>query len=352
MSLRTRIAHRILPAGKALVSAVRAAQSLAPVADIDRNLDPQVRALIAASSILPGTHTMDPEAARRSVRMQAFAADVPKLELGAVEDIEIRGAEGPLRARKYVPRHQRGGRALVYYHGGGWVICDLDTHDGLCRWLCERAGVTVVSVDYRLAPEHPYPAAALDAIASFGSAAEVLRAELGADAQIAVAGDSAGGNLSANVSIAALRGEVEAPAFQLLIYPGLDMTRSLPSHQTFGSGYYLDSDMMDWFLDHYVPPRQRKEAMASPLLGAQAMDASELGRLCPTIVVTAGYDALIDEGHAFAQLVESTGVPVRYRCETRLPHAYAQMGGLIDEARRALDRFVNDLDYGYSTWGQ
>jgi acetyl esterase len=221
------------------------------------------------------------------------------------EDVNLAGAAGPLTARLYVPANApAGGPLLVYFHGGGWVEGSAATHEPSCRLLAHLAGVRVISVDYRLAPEHPYPAAADDALAAYRDA-RARAAELGADpARVAVGGDSAGGNLAAVVA-QDLRGDAEAPAFQLLIYPGLDMSRKHPSRLRFGEGFVLTEENMTWYEDQYVPDRAlRADPRVSPLV------APDLAALPPAYIATALADPLRDEGEAYAERLRAAGVPV------------------------------------------
>jgi len=228
----------------------------------------------------------------------------PRLPVGA-EDRTVAGAAGPLAARLYVPAGEAApGPLLVYYHGGGWVEGSPATHEPSCRLLAHLAGVRVLSVAYRLAPEHPFPAAADDAL-DVGVGGERRAAEFGADPRrLAVGGDSAGGNLAAVVALD-LRGAPTAPAFQLLIYPGCDMTHRHPSRVAFGTGFLLTEENMTFYEDAYVPDRARRaEPRVSPLL------APDLSGLPPAHVATALADPLRDEGEAYARRLREAGVTV------------------------------------------
>jgi acetyl esterase len=227
---------------------------------------------------------------------------------------------------------------LVYYHGGGWVIGDLDTHDTLCRELANGSGCAVVAVDYRMGPEHRFPAAVDDSIA----AARWVRANaasLQLDAtRMAVGGDSAGGNLAAVLAIAA-RDAGDLPlAFQLLIYPGTDQRRGTPSHRSNGQGYLLTSDTIDYFHDHYIDdPRHDLDWRASPLLH------TDLSRLPPAFVLTAGYDPLRDEGLQYAQALSEAGNRADLVCFERQIHGFVTMGRVIDEANTAVSLCASQL---------
>jgi acetyl esterase len=214
---------------------------------------------------------------------------------------------GDVPVRLYVPRDaEPSGPLLVYYHGGGWVQGSVSTHDGGCRTLAHGSGVRVLSVDYRLAPEHEYPAAVEDAVAAYAWAVEHA-AELGADpARVAVGGDSAGGNLAAVVALAARDdGSLTDPVFQLLIYPVCDVAEKSASVLTFARGFLLTEEGMDWYIDKYLPDRARRaEPQVSPLR------ASDLAGLPPAFVATCLPDVLRDEGEAYAARLREAGVPV------------------------------------------
>jgi acetyl esterase len=220
---------------------------------------------------------------------------------------------------------------LVYFHGGGWTIGDLDTHDTLCRTLANQAAGAVVAVDYRMGPEHRFPAAVDDALAAtvwVGAHA----ADLGLDAQrLALGGDSAGGNLAAVVALA-LRdvGHAPQPRLQLLIYPATDMRAVAPSHTSNGEGYLLTHETMVWFRNHYLAPAQWTDWRASPLL------AENLAGLPPALVITAGHDPLRDEGRQYADALSAAGTPTQYICFERQIHGFILMGKVLDEANTAV----------------
>jgi acetyl esterase len=227
---------------------------------------------------------------------------------------------------------------LVYFHGGGWTIGDLDTHDTLCRELCNQARSAVASVDYRLAPEHRFPAAVDDAVA----ATRWLHAnatELKLDAtRLAVGGDSAGGNLAAVVSIIA-RDTADLPiVFQLLIYPATDQHGATPSHAENGKGYLLTHETMNYFADHYLPDRsQYKDWRASPLLHLN------LENLPPALIITAGFDPLRDEGAAYAKRLTESGNRASYINFPRQIHGFITMGKILDESHTAVALCASEL---------
>ena len=211
---------------------------------------------------------------------------------------------------------------LVFFHGGGFVIGDLDTHDEPCRMLCRHAGVQVLSVDYRLAPEHPFPSAVRDALAAFRWAV-AHASELGADAErVAVGGDSAGGNLSAVTAQLASRDGGPAPALQLLIYPDVDLTEArATSGRLFAEGFYLTENDRRWCTRHYFAGTERdaSDPLASPAL------AQDLSGLAQAIVITAGFDPLRDEGEAYAEALRKAGTRVVLDRAPDLIHGFINM---------------------------
>ncbi len=227
---------------------------------------------------------------------------------------------------------------LVYCHGGGWVIGDLESHDTLCRELANGSGCAVVAVDYRMGPEHRFPAAVDDALAATRWV-RANAASLQLDAsRMAIGGDSAGGNLAAVVAIAA-RDAGDLPiAFQLLIYPATDMRRGAPSHQSNGQGYLLTSDTITYFHDHYIDdPRHDLDWRASPLL------QPDLSRLPPSFILTAGYDPLRDEGLQYAQALTEAGSQAALVCFERQIHGFITMGKVLDEATVAVSLCASQL---------
>ena len=299
-------------------------------------LHPQARALLEliAERGIPATHTLSPAEARAVYRdRRGFTQPAPP-PVASVQARQADGPHGPIALRLYRPLGTTADQVLpvlVYYHGGGWVIGDLDTHDTLCRELANLSGCAVVSVDYRLAPEHRFPAAVDDAIAAarwVHREAPALRLEA---SRIAVGGDSAGGNLAAVVAIAE-RDAGEVPlAFQLLIYPATDQHRSAPSHERLGEGYLLTRDTMAYFSGHYLPgPAEYSDWRASPLLHP------DLSRLPPALVLTAGYDPLRDEGLAYAQRLSEAGSLATHLSFERQIHGFILMGRVLDEANAAV----------------
>jgi acetyl esterase len=291
------------------------------------SLHPQVAALLerAARSPLPKYHRVAPSVARRIYRdtraaLAPKAPEVAETGLIALRDYAM---------RVYRPVAKEALPALVYFHGGGWTIGDVDTHDVLCRQLAIGARCVVFSVDYRLAPEHPFPAAVEDCIAATQHVAENA-AQLGIRG-IAVGGDSAGGNLAAVVALHARDAGGPALAFQLLVYPATDQRLGTASHERNARGYLLERESIDFFRRCYLPdPRAYADWRASPLL------ASEHRGLPPALVITAGYDPLLDEGKSYAERLRAAGVEVAYREYPDMVHGFLLMGGVLDTANAAV----------------
>jgi acetyl esterase len=272
--------------------------------------------------------------ARADRRLEAeIVAPRRPIPMARVEPVEIPGPAGTIPARLYVPRRPGRGRVplLVYYHGGGWVIGDLDTHDNPCRFLAAHSGVAVLSVDYRLAPEHPFPAAFEDARAAFAWAAGNA-GELGCDpVWIAVGGDSAGANLAAAVCLQARNESAPPPALQLLIYPVTQVGGETPSRNLFREGFLLTRRSMDYFEENYLP---RLEDHADPRVSL--LHADDLGNLAPAYVAVAGFDPLRDEGEAYALQMRDAGTPVTLRLHPGLVHTYANLPAICPSAHWAM----------------
>src|SRR5438874_2737839 len=265
---------------------------------------PQVAELLlrAARSPLSPYHTVSPFVARRIYRdtravLAPPAPEVAQVRLLATESYAL---------RVYRPVKNETLPALVYFHGGGWTIGDIDTHDVLCRQLAVGARCVVIAVDYRLAPEHPFPAAVDDCFAAARYVADNA-AKLNVQG-VAVGGDSAGGNLAATVALLARDAGGPALAFQLLIYPATDQRLATASHERNGQGYLLTRDAIQYFRRAYLPnEKDWVDWRASPLL------AKSHAKLPPALVITAGYDPLLDEGRAYADKLRAAGVGVAYR---------------------------------------
>ena len=290
------------------------------------SLHPQVVQLLerAAKSPLPPYYEVPAHIARRIYRdtRSAVAPKAPE-----VAEARLLLAPGPVALRAYRPagsKPEEALPALVYFHGGGWVIGDLDTHDVLCRQLANGARCAVYSVDYRLAPEHPFPAAVEDCIAAVKYVAARHR-------QVAVGGDSAGGNLAAVVALDARDRGGPKIDFQLLIYPGTDQRAGHASVTRNGEGYLLTKRAMEYFRASYLPnPKDYVDWRASPLL------AKSLAGLPPAYLITAGYDPLLDEGREYAERMAKEGVEVAYREYPDMMHGFILFGGVLDTANAAV----------------
>jgi acetyl esterase len=290
----------------------------------------------------PPLETLGVAEARTRIADDARSFAGPKLPVARVEEITVPGAAGPLGGRLYVPdgAGERSG-LLVYFHGGGFVVCDLETHDNTCRFLAREAGMRVLAVDYRRAPEHPFPAAIDDALAAFRFAASHA-SELGADsARVAVGGDSAGGNLAAGVALLTAGEDGPAPAFQLLFYPWLDLSRKRDSYGLFGDGFLLTEGQIDWYKGHYLADASEAvDTRCSPLL------ATEAGGLAPAYIATAGFDPMRDDGEDYARRLRAAGVPVALRRHRGLIHGFVNVVGVGHVGREALLEAAGALRVG------
>jgi acetyl esterase len=303
-------------------------------------LDPQVQFLLRMQELTgrPGFCEPTPAAGRLRYRKETAAHIRSPTAVGSVRDVFIPTGAQTIRARHYAPANTSSVTLplLVYFHGGGFVIGDLDTHDEPCRLLCRDAQTHVLSVEYRLAPEHPFPAAVDDSIAALAWA-QSNAADLGADhKRVCVGGDSAGANLATVAARdAAVRGR--AVAAQLLLYPVLDHEET-ESRKVFARGYLLEKRDTDAFRQHYTPdpvPTDRAW-MVSPL------HATELHLLPPTLLVTAGFDPLRDEGQAYARALRAAGVTVHERCEGPLVHGFIHMTAAVPAAARAVREIASE----------
>jgi acetyl esterase len=305
----------------------------APIVIDGQTLDPGVQLLLALRDrrgVRP-FKAMTPEQARRYVSAESRRTAGPPPPVKAVHQLHVDGAAGPLEARHYVPPDPGGPHPLLLFlHGGGFVLGGLDTHDVPCRMLCRHAGVHVLAVEYRKAPEHPFPAAVHDARAALTWATGHAQA-LGADpTRIAIGGDSAGGNLSAVVTRLAVRDGTPAPVLQLLIFPATDIQSEWPSVELFGEGFYLTRDDRDWYHEHYLSGASEDDPLGSPLL------SGDLRNLPTAFVVTAGFDPLRDEGEAYAEALRKAGSPVILRRFASLTHSFINMTAINPASHDAL----------------
>ena len=299
-------------------------------------LDPQAKALVdlVASKNIPGPEQVTPDEARELYKKSRGRLQPVKPEVASVRDFVLGEGNASFVVRQYRPLGPDAQTllpALVYFHGGGWLMGDIDTHDTLCRQLANFSGVMVLSVNYRKAPEHPFPAAVGDAIIATTYILEHA-AQLGIDPhRIGVGGDSAGANL-ATVVAHTLRGKAGLSlACQLLIYPATDMHFNTESIYRYATGYSLTASAMRYFREQYLPDEQAiSDPRASPLL------FDDLSDLPPSLVLTAGFDPLRDEGRAYADALSVAGNRVQYICFERQIHGFIGMGGIIDEANTAV----------------
>jgi acetyl esterase len=294
-------------------------------------LDPQAKVVIDMIESL-GVAELAADTDPNAVRALMNAAVMPSgIEIASVTNREIPGPEGPIPVRVYRPEGDAAKPVIVYYHGGGWVLGSLETHDGTCRRLADGADAVVVSVDYRMGPEDRFPAAVDDAYAALQWVA-AHAAELGADpARLVVAGDSAGGNLAAVMSQLARDGG-PAIRFQLLVYPVTDHEFTSVSMEENAVGYYLTRDAMRWFYDHYLnDPSEGDDARVSPIRH------TDLAALPPAFVLTAQYDPLRDQGIAYAEALRGAGNVVEMTMYEGLFHGFFSMFDFIDAGKAAFD---------------
>jgi acetyl esterase len=307
-------------------------------------LDAQAQRVIEAMTALnlKPVESSTPDEARESIRSRTAALG-PFEDVAAVADHRVPVAGGEITVRAYSPGGPGPHPALVYYHGGGWVIGDLYTHDGLCRSLTNAARCAVVSVDYRLAPESKYPVPAEDSYAALRWVA-ANAGRLGIDPRrIAIGGDSAGGNLATVVALMARERGGPALVHQVLIYPVTDHDLSTPSYLENATGYVLTREGMRWFWSHYLAREaQGREPHASPLR------ASSLAGLPSALVITAEYDPLRDEGEAYAARLRDAAVPVTVTRYPGMFHGFVRMTRILDKARTALDEIAGSLQKAFA----
>ncbi|MCK0505542.1 alpha/beta hydrolase [Aromatoleum anaerobium] len=289
----------------------------------------------------PRFHELSVDQARHSFRKLQWAFGLPSPAVAATVEVAMRRADGStLNARLYRPLDSPGDDELpllIYFHGGGWCVGDLESYDVLCRELANGSGCAVLSIDYRLAPENPFPAAVEDAIFSIEWAAEQAQL-LGIDrGRIALGGDSAGGNLSIVGALLARERASVAIRFMFLVYPSTEIASDRPSRQLFGQGYLLDRESLEWFYDHYLPAGDDEDWRASP------MRAPSLAGLPPILLVTAECDPLADDCMAFAERVRAEGGEIEHVAVDGVVHGFITLGQFFPEAAHAVDRITTDL---------
>jgi acetyl esterase len=305
-------------------------------------LDPQAKAVMEQLAALgfPPAHTVSPQEARANNRAGPRAKGP---EVGRVEDRTIPGPESTLPVRIYTPEGAGPFQLLVWFHGGGWVVGDLDTADATCRNLAVGAGCVVISVDYRLAPEIKFPGPAEDCYAATRWV-EQNAASINVDpGRIAVGGDSAGGNLAAAVSLMARDRGASLPIFQLLVYPVTDRNFDTQSYVNNSEGYQLTRDGMLWYWDHYL----KDDADAfNPY--AAPLQASDLSGLPPALVITAEYDPLRDEGEAYGRRLEAAGVPTVCKRYDGMIHGFFGMAAVLDKGKQAVEEASSTLQGAFA----
>ncbi|MCW2768575.1 MAG: alpha/beta hydrolase [Aeromicrobium sp.] len=314
-----------------------------PVVIDGRTLDPEMQLLLRLQHLEgPAAETVAISRGRKIIVSSSQLAGGTQ-PIGAVTQRTIDGPGGPIGLRFYTPRGLTGpSPALLFFHGGGWIYGDLESHDATCRFLAEEAQVRVIAVDYRLAPEAPFPAALDDSLAAWTWLVEHA-AGLGIDpTRIAVGGDSAGGNLAAVVAQQTVAAGGPSPAFQLLIYPVTDFLETAPSRLTYAEGFFLTKAFMDLAEENYlVGGEDRSDPRLSPLHG-------DVTGVAPAYVVTAGFDPLMDEGNAYADKLRAAGVPVEHVCEDGLIHGFINMVAIGRTAPKAVRRAAAALQRGLS----
>lgn len=314
-----------------------------PVVIGGRTLDPEMQLLLRLQRMEgPAAENVAISRGRRIIETSARLAGGSQ-PVGAVTDRTIDGPGGPLPLRFYTPRGLSGrSPALLFIHGGGWVYGNLESHDATCRFLAEEAQVRVIAVDYRLAPESPYPAAVEDVLAAWDWITDHAPG-LGIDpARIAVGGDGAGGNLAAVVAQQTVARGGRSPAFQLLVCPVTDFVDTAPSRQRYAEGFILTKDFLDLTEENYlVGGEDHNDPRLSPLRG-------EVAGVAPAYVVTAGFDPLLDEGVSYAHKLDAAGVPVEQVTEDGLVHGFITMVSMGRAAPQAVRRAASALQRGLS----
>lgn len=304
------------------------------------SLDPQAKALLKSmeESGSPPLNTLPPAEARVAYDKgsELFRGNPP--DPHSIETIKIPNRDGGITAWVYKPKESKNLPTLVFFHGGGFVIGSLKSHDTVCRSLCVQTQCLVISVDYRLAPEHKYPAALDDAWTATTWIAENIERLGGNSNNLAVGGDSAGGCLAASVSLLAKKTGAPSICKQLLIYPCTDMTARFDSHRTFGEGYRLTTELLEWFYNHYFDDEEDiAHWKASPL------NAENFENLPPTFILSAGFDPLQDEAKAYADKLKNAGVRVKHSHYKGMMHGFITMPGVIDKAKEAITECAEEL---------
>lgn len=307
-------------------------------------LDPQCKAfldMLAAGGGPPIEQL--PVAEARAASMAMIPLGCPEQPVARLENRTLPGPRGPIPVRLYHPEPDRQQPVLMFFHGGGFVLCNLETHDRECRALANTSGCAVIAVDYRLAPEHPFPAAPEDCYAATRYVADHPD-EFGADPRrLAVGGDSAGGNLATVVALMARDRGGPPLAWQLLIYPLTDFEDDSPSMRAYSRDHFLTTGALDWFAGQYLPAREdARNPYASPL-------RADLAGLPPAMVITGECDPLRDQGEAYARRLEAAGVPVVLKRYAGAVHPFFSLGGIVDAGRAALADTAEALAHALGT---
>lgn len=311
----------------------------APIKIRGAKLDPLMQIIWLQGVKQPGIEKLLPAQAR--VVLDTAASMLQGNVPGAVtaREIDVPGPGGEIPVQLYVPRSANEPLPVtIFFHFGGYVIGSRNICDGFCGLIAERANTVVLNVEYRLAPEHPFPAPVEDAIAVYRWAVEHAEDVVGDRKRIAVAGDSAGGLSSAVIAQEAKRQGWQQPVCQVLIYPWLVPHSGMASYEDYAEAYPLNASIMEWFGGHYFTSEDQKDhAWAAPL------NAPDLSGLADAIVITAGYDPLRDEGEAYANRLCEAGVPTEFRCYEHLTHSFSMFGGVVPAAQRAMEEIADDL---------
>jgi acetyl esterase len=314
-------------------------------------LDSEARALLdlmeqAVEDGRPKLETLPYAAGRKAVDKMSEDSEAEPLAVGEIDNGSFAGPAGEIGFRRYLPFNANPGPlpTLIYYHGGGFVIGNLETHDSTCRRLSNKSRCQVIAIDYRLAPEHPFPAPIEDGVAAFRHIRNNA-AEFSVDRKrIAVGGDSAGGAIAAVVCQACRDAGETGPAFQMLIYPATDSSRESASRQEFASGYFLTKPLIDWFWKAYVPAgTDLADLRLSPLL------AKDFAGLPPAFVLTAGYDPLRDEGRAYADRLIDAGIKTTYTNYPGTIHGFFSLTRFLQQGLKANDEAAAVLGAHFGT---
>ena len=305
-----------------------------------RELDPNTKRFleVAALAGVPPVYELPPDQARSTYKAARAGSAGEPCAIAEIKDQKVPGPHGEVPIRIYRQKGVSGiAPTLIYFHGGGWTIGDLDTHDVLCRDFADKGRFVVIAVDYRLSPEHKFPVAVEESFAVTNWIVQHA-AELGVNQeQIALGGDSAGANLAAVLCLMARDAGSPKIAYQLLIYPATDQRATTPSHRKYANGYLLTEKHFNYFRSNYVDPWQYEDWRASPLL------ARDVQSLPPALIITAGFDPLHDEGLAYAERLRTAGVNVKYHCFEDQVHGFLTLGGVIPAARSAASYIAREV---------